>query len=112
MLVETPRLGKCCITARTDPAAGPYFDTSFTTASGERVYVSREAFERLSEVFGGSRRAVEADGLRARIVELEDELRELNRQFDAIDILASKGFQARKRPGRPAGKARVGDAAA
>lgn len=111
MLVETPRLGKCCVTARTDPAAGPYFDTSFTTASGERVYVSREAFERLAEAFGGSRRSVEADELRARIGELEGELMELNRQFDAIDILASKGYQARKRPGRPANrKVEVSDA--
>jgi cell division septal protein FtsQ len=34
-----------------------------------------------------------------RVVELERELRDLNQQFDAIDLLASRGYQARKRPG-------------
>ena len=101
VLVESPRLGKCCVTARTDPGAGPYFDTSFTTATGERVYVSREGFEKMAELFEGQRRAVEADALRERVAALEEENLELSRQFDAIDILASKGFQARKRPGRP-----------
>ena len=102
MLVEKPRLGKCCVTAHTDEGAGPYFDTNFTTASGERIYVSREGFQKMAEEFEGQLRAAEAVELRERIAVLEEENQELSRQFDAIDILASKGYQARKRPGRPA----------
>lgn len=36
-----------------------------------------------------------------RIAELEAEVEELSRSFDAIDMLASRGYQARKKPGRP-----------
>jgi hypothetical protein len=31
---------------------------------------------------------------------LQDEVDDLNRDFEAIDVLASKGFTARKKPGR------------
>ena len=102
MLVEKPRLGKCCVTALTDPGAGPYFDTNYTTVSGERIYVSREGFQKMAEEFEGSLRSNEADALREEIAALKAENLELGRQFDAIDILASRGYQARKRPGRPA----------
>lgn len=39
--------------------------------------------------------------LRRRLAQLEDEVADLNRDFEAIDVLASRGFQARKKPGRP-----------
>lgn len=36
-----------------------------------------------------------------RIAQLEDEVAHLNRDFEAIDILESKGFRSRRKPGRP-----------
>ena len=38
----------------------------------------------------------------SRVTELESRLAALEQKFDAIDVLASAGFQARKKPGRPA----------
>jgi len=35
-----------------------------------------------------------------RVAQLEDEVAEMNRDFEAIDLLQSKGFTARKKPGR------------
>lgn len=41
------------------------------------------------------------EDLRRDKARLEDENGDLNRDFEAIDLLASKGFQARKKQGRP-----------
>ena len=36
-----------------------------------------------------------------RIAQLEDEVAGLNRDLEAIDLLESRGYRARKKPGRP-----------
>jgi hypothetical protein len=43
---------------------------------------------------------------KAECAELADQVEALNDRFEAIDVLASAGFQARKKPGRKPGEAR------
>lgn len=71
------------------------------------VYLSSLAVEEAARLLGfvsaGEHRALrlECDELRSRVEQLEVELVEKNRHLDAIDLLESKGFTARKKPGRP-----------
>jgi len=43
-------------------------------------------------------------GLEARVEELELELAEADKRIEAIDVMESAGFTARKRPGRKPAK--------
>lgn len=49
-----------------------------------------------------ARLLAENDQLATELAEARTELAEMDAKFDAIDLLASAGFQARKKPGRPA----------
>lgn len=85
-----------------------YFDTG-TDLQGfdNRIYLSVEFCEQRAVDLGWTS-PEDARALNERVAELErentrlaGEVDELNRDFEAIDVLASKGFQARKKPGRP-----------
>jgi hypothetical protein len=45
----------------------------------------------------------ELESYKHRVAQLEDEVRELNKDFDAIEVLQSRGYTARKKPGRKPG---------
>ena len=75
--------------------------------TGRRVYVSYEAIRIMGHQFGMATRE-EVAGIREdladanhRIAQLEQELNDATLDFQAIDRLESKGYQARKKAGRP-----------
>lgn len=80
-----------------------------------RVYVSYTGVEALAGKFGFVPADTHAD-LQEQVVELErenrrlkDEVDDLNRDFEAIDVLESRGYTKRRKPGRP--RKEVGDGA-
>jgi hypothetical protein len=92
-----------------------YFDTnSELPGFDNHAYVSVEFVEQAALHLGWvSPEEAEAlrdhvEQLERRCAQLQDEVDDLNRDFEAIDVLASKGFTARKKPGRrPAAKEEV-----
>ena len=73
------------------------------------IYLSEPAVLEAAKLFGFPTPAeyesvvAERDELEARVEELEREASGLQEAFDAIDVLASRDFRARKKPGkRPA----------
>lgn len=85
-----------------------YFDAgSELDGFDNHVYISVVAAEQMAGMLGWAspheRAALiqEVEDLRRDRARLEDENSDLNRDFEAIDLLASKGFQARKKQGRP-----------
>lgn len=86
-----------------------YFDTgNEVTAIDPHIYVSVEAVEVMARELGWvgpEEHAAVLDRVAALEAELAQEQAragELQATFDAIDVLESKGFRARKKPGRPA----------
>lgn len=79
------------------------------------VYVSVEAVEQMAEFIGfPSREAhaaalARADDLERKVADLEADLREADKFAEAVDVLESRDFRARRKPGRP--KKTMGEAA-
>jgi hypothetical protein len=69
------------------------------------IYVSESAVGEMARIFGWRSPADSAatdeaiEGLEAQLAELETECNRLQAQFDAIDVLGSAGFTARRKPG-------------
>ena len=104
-VVERPdkQPGHCIASMITEDKRG-FIDTLLTPAVVDpRVYLS------VSYVMDAARKLgmtmePEADDRDERIAELEEQVKVLERQLDAIDVMESAGFTARKRPGRKPAK--------
>lgn len=76
------------------------------SAREQHVYVSVVAVEEMAKLLKWhSPESVDAierelEGYKHKVAALEDEVAELNRDFDAIEVLQSRGYTARKKPGR------------
>jgi hypothetical protein len=77
------------------------------------IYISVEAVEEMARMIGWQPAHVQK-GHAAKVAELEDRLArseatktDLERAFMAIDVLASRDFVARKKPGRPPNEKQV-----
>lgn len=95
----------CAVTGRGD---GPFVDfQAHAPWIDPHVYIRQDVVREAGKLLGmveGS----ELDEARAEIARLEDkvseldnEVRELGRFVDAVDVLESREFRARKKPGRP-----------
>lgn len=93
----------------TDPE-GRFIDTGvdFEVGAGyERLYLSELAVREMSELFGHptadehTLTQAENEALRARVADLEADIKEYDRRFTAIDVLESSDFRARRKAGRP-----------
>lgn len=80
------------------------------TAIDPHIYVSVVAVREMARVIGDPSREEHADAL-ARIERLEQELEatknalaEADRLVEAIDVIESRDFRARKKPGRPSSR--------
>lgn len=90
-------------------AQGPFIDLlrDFDFDHDGRMYVSVQYAMELGRAAGlvdpGDVDAArgELEAARARIVELEDELSVADSVIDAIDVIESRDFRARRKPGRP-----------
>ena len=85
-----------------------YIETGTTLPEIDpEIYVSVVAARAMAELIGwvpGDRLLTETqkvDEANQRVRELEAENAELHRRFESIDVLASAGYVARKKPGRP-----------
>lgn len=85
-----------------------YFETGTTLGEIDpTIYISVVAVKTMAEQLGwvsGDRLLSETQKTQEaeqRVRELEAENAELQRRIDSIDVLASAGFVARKKPGRP-----------
>ena len=92
----------------TGSSEGPLFDTGTNMPTMEgRVYVGKRGMETLAQAFGyptlseWQRTKDELEGLSSEVELLKNENQELSRSVDAIDLLESHGFSARKKTGRP-----------
>lgn len=95
----------CAVTGRGD---GPFVDfQAHAPWVDPHVYVRQDIVREAAILLGMVEGRVldEADGeiarLKDRVAELEAEVSELGRFADAIDVLESREFRARKKPGRP-----------
>lgn len=90
-------------------ATGPFIDLlrDFDFDHDGRMYVSVQYAKELGRAAGlidaeaAEAVRVELEGARARILELEDELLATDAVIDAIDVIESRDFRARRKPGRP-----------
>lgn len=84
-----------------------YIDTG-TDYWGERVYLSVVGVKECAKLIGWvprqqlQRAFREIDDAKERARELEAERDALQARLDAIDVIESEGFRARKKPGRKA----------
>ena len=110
-LVDQCRLypGHCAVLPQIGPAHPlGYFDGGHTSAAGERGYVSVLAVAEMARTLGfqpvGSGRLHEGviDRLRDRIVELEAQVADRDRELAAIGTLKLAGATVARKPGRPA----------
>lgn len=97
--------GQCLVTMSHDDPRG-FVDTLLTPAVVDpRVYLSvswiEETARKLGMVYADEAKAA---ALEARVEELELELAEADKRIEAIDVMESAGFTARKRPGRKPAK--------
>ena len=91
---------------RTDPHG--FIDTrNVTLRQDQHIYVSYKALVAMGQMYGMVEED-EAEALRAHIDDLkcqleqaQEDLKEYDQRFDAIDSLESAGFTARKKTGRP-----------
>jgi len=73
----------------------------------ERLYVSETAVKEMARVLGHPTNAehirvlAENEALKTEIADLREEMKEYDRRFQAIDILESADFRARRKVGRP-----------
>ena len=95
----------CAVTGRGD---GPFVDfQAHAPWVDPHVYIRqdivREAAVLLGMVEGSELEAARAEiaRLEDKVSELDNEVRELGRFVDAVDVLESREFRARKKPGRP-----------
>lgn len=83
-----------------------FWDCGVLPGLDPHVYVSQAALGELAARAGFVRpdehRLVVGELERAnrRVAQLEDEIADLNRDFEAIDLLESRGYRARRKPGR------------
>lgn len=98
--------GHCIATmADTDPKG--FVDTLLTPALVDpRVYLSVSWIEECARKLGMEYASEsESAALEARVEQLEAELADADKRLEAIDVMESAGFTARKKPGRkPAAK--------
>jgi len=92
----------------TGSSEGPLFDTGTNMPTMEgRVYVGKRGMETLAQAFGyptliqWRQTNEEVESLTSEVELLRNENQELSRSVDAIDLLESHGFSARKKTGRP-----------
>jgi hypothetical protein len=92
----------------TGSSEGPLFDTGTNMPTMEgRVYVGKRGMETLAQAFGyptlseWQRTKDELEVISSEVELLRNENQELSRSVDAIDLLESHGFSARKKTGRP-----------
>lgn len=111
ILVERPTLtpARCLVTGKADDKSGPYIDLlrDFDPADAfGRMYVSRQAVFDMASYYGlptpGEFEVVqeERDEALSRIDELEEEISRTDSVLDAIDVIESDRFKARRRAGR------------
>lgn len=91
--------GHCIATMSHDDPKG-FVDTLLTPALVDpRVYLSVSYIEEMARKLGmeypPSQEQVD------EVLELKEQLKEAERQLQAIDVMESAGFVARKKPGRP-----------
>lgn len=73
----------------------------------ERLYLSEQAVREMARILGHptapehARAVAEVAAYRAENERLQEELREYDRRFEAIDVLESADFRARRKAGRP-----------
>jgi hypothetical protein len=86
-----------------------YIDTQgefVSSGKDQHVYVSVVAVEEMARKLGWhSPETVDElertlEGYKHRVAQLEAEVEDLNKDFDAIEQLQSRGYTARKKPGR------------
>lgn len=76
-----------------------------------RVVISHTAFLKMAELWGYPTREehalvlAERDAIQKELEDVQAELRECNRELDAIATLRGRGYQPEKRRGRPPLKA-------
>lgn len=106
-LVERPAYGPefCSVSLQRDDPEGFIDTTNHLQVFDPRVYISVGAVRRMWAFLGLSN--PETDRLTAqlaaseqRVVELEAELDEMDRNFQAIDRLQRVGYKGQKKPGR------------
>lgn len=101
----------CSFTLRGDDPEG-FFEGRNLTGPADVAYISVSRVRTYAEALGfaspTTHAAVEEELTAAlsRVTELESQLEALQGKFDAIDVLASAGFTARKKAGRPTAKER------
>lgn len=106
--VETATLAPA-MCAFTKSAKGPFIDLGrdFDFDHAGRIYI-REAYARELGLFVGlvdlPEESDELERAYERIAVLEDELAVSDGVIEAIDVIESRDFRARKRPGRPKGR--------
>lgn len=110
-LVEKATLAPA-MCAFTKSAEGPFIDMGrdFDFDHVGRVYL-RVSYARELGRFAGLVEPDEIDRLRseldeanARVLQLEEELAAADGVIDAIDVIESRDFRTRRRPGRPKGR--------
>jgi hypothetical protein len=110
-LVDKPRLRPMCCAAV--PFIGQTADCRWIDTGNDlgfdndRVYLSEPAVQDAAKLLGyptveeHAEAVAELSRALARVEDLETELKEANQYLDSIDVLASRDFVARKKPGRP-----------
>jgi hypothetical protein len=108
VIVEKPTMPPGhCVASLTDEDREGFIDTLMTkTMIEERVYVSVSWIKEMASKLGmvDPDGTTDLDALHREVHDLREENKALNRQFSAIDVLESGGFQTRKRKGRPPAK--------
>jgi hypothetical protein len=95
----------CSFTLRGDDPEG-FFEGRNLTGPADVAYISVSRVRTYAEALGfaspTAHAALEEEltAAQSRVTELESQLAALEQKFDAIDVLASAGFVARKKTGR------------
>lgn len=99
MIVDRPAMPPGhCIASLSDVDPKGFIDTGMTPALIDpRIYVSVSWIESIARKMGMDYVDSASD---ERVVELERELAEAEKYLQAVDVMESAGFVARKRPGR------------
>jgi hypothetical protein len=108
-LVQAPQ--RCAVIPYIGPATrdARFIDTGnrHTDGFADHVYISEPAVREMARMLGmpdrGEFRQMrrERDQLAAELEQAREELVEFERVQQAIDVLESKDFRARRKPGRP-----------